>query len=338
MRFILPALFLLFSSASQAAEAPPLQRAELGDLRLESGATLLDASLTYRTAGTLNADRSNAILFPTWFTGTAEQLFAFDATGLVDTSRFFLIAVDALANGASSSPSNSSRQPGLDFPAVTIGDMVSAQRRLLTEVLGISHLHAVIGMSMGGMQAFEWITAYPDFMDKAVSIVGTPRLPAYDLLLWNTQLAALELAEQCECQQDEALAVAGLLNQLAVQTPQFLAREFPRERTGELVQQGRAGGAAMNIHDRAAQLRSMLAHDVSRSHGGAMEQAAQVVLADLLVVTSLQDRAVSPEPALEFAELAGADVIELENDCGHTALFCAPPEIRAGISGFLERP
>ena len=338
MRFVLPIVFLLLSSATHAAEAPPLQRAELGDLRLESGATLLDASVTYRTAGTLNADRSNAVLFPTWFTGTAEQLFAFDATGLVDTSRFFLIAVDALANGVSSSPSNSSRQPDLDFPAVTIADMVNAQHRLLTDILGISHLHAVIGISMGGVQTFEWITAYPDFMDKAVSIVGSPRLAAYDLLLYNTQLAALELAERCDCQQEEALAVAGLLNQLAMQTPQFLAREFPREQTNELVQQGRDGGAAMNIHDRAAQLRSILAHDVSDSYGGAMEQAAQAVLADLLVVTSLQDRAVSPGPARAFAELAGADVIELENDCGHTALFCAPPETRAEISGFLEQP
>ena len=337
MRLILPIAFLLLSSAAHAAEAPPLQRAELGDLRLESGATLLDAAITYRTAGTLNADRSNAVLFPTWFTGTAEQLFAFDATGLVDTSRFFLITVDALANGVSSSPSNSSRQPALDFPAVTIGDMVGAQHRLLTEVLGITHLHAVVGISMGGMQTLEWITAYPDFMDKAVSIVGTPRLPAYDLLLWNTQLVALELTERCDCQQDEALAVAGLLNLLAIQTPEYLAREFPRERTGELVQQGRDGGAAMNIHDRAAQLRAMLAHDVSRSLGGEMERAAQAVNADLLVVASLQDRAVSPAPALEFAELAGAEVIELQNDCGHTALFCAP-EAGAAVSDFLGQP
>lgn len=337
MRLLPLTVFLLLSSTTYAAEAPPLQRAELGALRLESGATLLDAAVTYRTAGTLNADRSNAILFPTWFTGTAEHLFAFDATNLVDTSRFYLITVDALANGASSSPSNSTRQPGVDFPAVSIGDMVSAQHRLLTDVLGITHLHAVVGISMGGMQTFEWITAHPDFMDKAVSIVGTPRLPAYDLLLWNTQLAVLELAERCDCQHEEALAVAGLLNQLAIQTPDYLAREFPRERTNELVQQGRDGGAVTNLHDRAAQLRAMLAHDVSRSQGGAMERAAGVVTAELLVVASLQDRAVSAAPALEFAELVDADVIELDNDCGHTALFCAP-EAGVEISRFLGQP
>jgi len=338
MKLVLPILFLLFASTLHAAEAPPLQRAELGDLRLESGEMLRGASIAYRTAGTLNADRSNVILFPTWFTGTAEQLFTFDAVALVDTSRFFLIAVDALANGESTSPSNSQQQPGLEFPAVTIADMVNAQHRLLTDVLGVSHLHAVIGISMGGMQTFEWVTAYPDFMDKAVSIVGSPRLAPYDLLVWNTQLAALELAERCECQEEAALEVAGLLNQLAMQTPQFLAREFPREKVDALVQQGRAGGAAMNIHDRAAQLRAMLAHDVSRSFGGAIQRAAEVVRADLLVVTSVQDRAVSPAPALAFATLVGAELMELQNDCGHTALFCEPEETRTEIAGFLTRP
>lgn len=338
MRIVLSIVFLLCASTLHAAEAPPLQRAELGDLRLENGEILRNASIAYRTAGTLNADRSNVILFPTWFTGTAEQLFAFDAVTLVDTSRFFLIAVDALANGASTSPSNSQQQPGLDFPDVTIVDMVNAQHRLLTDTLGVSHLHAVIGISMGGMQTFEWITAYPDFMDKAVSVVGSPRLAPYDLLFWNTQLAALELAQQCECQEEEALGVAGLLNQLAMQTPQFLAREFPREKADELVQQGRAGGAAMNIHDRAAQLRAMLAHDVSRSYGGAIERAAEAVTADLLVVASLQDRAVSPAPGLEFAKLVGAEVMELQNDCGHMALFCEPDHTRTEIAGFLERP
>ena len=93
----------------------------------------------------------------------------------------------------------------------------------------------------------------------------------------------------------------------------------------------------VNIHDRAAQLRAMLAHDVSGSYGGAVERAAEAVNADLLVVASLQDRAVSPAPALEFAEVAGAEVVELQNDCGHTALFCAP-ETATEISGFLERP
>ena len=119
-------------TALHAADAPPLQVAELGDFQLASGAVIRDARIGYRTAGELNADRSNAVLFPTWFTGTSEDLFTSDAVGAVDMSRFFLIAVDALANGTSSSPSNSARQPKGEFPRLTIGDMVRSQHLAVT--------------------------------------------------------------------------------------------------------------------------------------------------------------------------------------------------------------
>ena len=210
---------LLIPHLLLAAEVPPLQTAELGDLTLESGEVLQDAKLGYRSAGRLNADRSNVILFPTWFTGTTEELFTSDAVAPVDTSRFFLVAVDAFANGVSSSPSNSTSHPGVSFPRVTIGGMVRAQHRLLTEVLGVSRLHAVMGISMGGMQVVEWVSAYPDVVDRAVPIVGSPRLASYDLLLWETQLAALDPAIACGCNQSEALEAAGMVSQLALQTP-----------------------------------------------------------------------------------------------------------------------
>ncbi|MDT7777538.1 MAG: hypothetical protein QOC99_50, partial [Acidobacteriota bacterium] len=183
-------LFLLMSAGVAAAQA--LKFAQLGDFRLESGDVLRDCRIGYRTFGALNADRSNAILFPTWASGTTEQLMSnFGPGRLVDTSKFYVIAVDALGNGVSSSPSNSTRQPRMKFPRFTVRDMVNSQHELLTKVLGISHLKAVLGISMGGMQTFQWIVAYPDFMDCGVPVVGSPRLAPYDLLDWQTQIDAI---------------------------------------------------------------------------------------------------------------------------------------------------
>ena len=137
----------------------------------------------YRTFGTLNADRSNAVLFPTWFSGKSEDLAAFMGAGqLVDTTKFFAVAVDALGNGVSC---------GAGSAPVTIGDMVRSQHRLMTEKFGIGKLHAVIGISMGGMQTFEWITAFPGFMKNAVPIIRSPKLTSVDLLLWQAELSAI---------------------------------------------------------------------------------------------------------------------------------------------------
>lgn len=338
MRLTLTLVAVLVPRLLLAAEVPPLQTADLGDLRLESGEILRNATLGYRTAGRLNADRSNAILFPTWFTGSTEQLFATDSVAPVDTSRFFLVAVDAFANGVSSSPSNSARQPGAMFPRVTIGDMVAAQHRLLTEVLGISHLHAVMGISMGGMQTFEWVAAYPDFVDRAVPIVGSPRLASYDLLLWNAQLAVLDPAIACACNESRALKAVGMISLLALQTPQYAARQFPRDAAATLLSQGRSDGLAMDIHDRAAQLRAMIAHDVTRHHGDSLDAAAAAVRADMLIVVGLRDHMVTPGPALDFAQLVSAEVLGLANDCGHLATRCDADRANGEIGAFLAAP
>jgi len=168
------------------------QLAPLGDFKLESGEVIRDCHVGYRTYGHLNANRSNAILFPTWFGGTSKELEDYFGPGkLVDTSVYYVIGADALGNGVSTSPSNSRQQPHMKFPGISIRDMVNSQYLLLGEKLQVPHLKAVMGDSMGGMQTFQWMVSYPDFMDYAIPIVGSPRLNSYELTLFQLQVDAI---------------------------------------------------------------------------------------------------------------------------------------------------
>jgi homoserine O-acetyltransferase len=111
--------------AQEAAKDGAQRMASLGDLKLESGEAIRDCRIGYRTYGQLDASQSNAILFPTWFGGTTEQLAGnFGSGKTVDTGRYFVIAVDAIGNGVSSSPSNTQAQPPMKFPRFSIRDMV----------------------------------------------------------------------------------------------------------------------------------------------------------------------------------------------------------------------
>jgi homoserine O-acetyltransferase/O-succinyltransferase len=163
--------------AAQEPGHPTHQLFELGDLALESGTTLPSARLLYVTHGTLNPARDNAILTPSYAGGNHHGYdFLLKPGGGLDTTRYFVIATEMFGSGGSSSPSNT--PPPFDgprFPQVTIRDNVAASYRLLTERLGIRHLRAVAGFSMGAQQALQWAVSQPDFMDRIVAWCGTAK-------------------------------------------------------------------------------------------------------------------------------------------------------------------
>jgi homoserine O-acetyltransferase len=137
LRTLATLIFLLFSVRPAAPQSAPaeggLQFAELGDLKLRSGAVIQDFRLGYRTLGRLNADKSNAILWPSWLGGKSEDLLQFIGPGkVIDSTRYFVILVDAIADGVSTSPSNSRKQPLGKFPEIAIRDMVESEHRLAT--------------------------------------------------------------------------------------------------------------------------------------------------------------------------------------------------------------
>jgi len=326
-----------------AAAQGNLQIGRLGDFHLENGAVIRDCQIGYRTLGNLNAPRSNAILFPTWFTGTAQNLAALIGPGkLVDSAYYFVIAIDALGDGVSSSPSNSTAQPRMEFPEFSIRDMVAAEHELATKVLGLTHVRAVMGISMGGMQTFQWIVSYPDFMDRAIPIVGSPRLGAYDLLLWQAELHAIEADVNWKHGEYQTRPLAAMrtvadIHALALQTPQLRDRETsPAKFTEFLAATERSTTESFDTNDWYRQARAMMGHDVSKPFGGDMQKAAGTVHARVLVVASLQDHMVTPWPALDFAKLLQARTLELNSDCGHVATGCEEPMIAAAIARFLK--
>lgn len=335
MSLLFIALWLWLISAIAQTTGPAAELADMGTCALESGEQIRDCRIAYTTAGTLNAERSNAILFPSWYGGSSSDLRKYFGPGkLVDTDKYFVIAVDSFGNGVSSSPSNSAAQPGAAFPAVSIRDMVVGQKRLLVERFKLKKLHAVMGISMGAMQALEWAVTEPAMADRFVVIAGSPRLAPYDIVFWETETRLLQTLIECKCQRPMAI-LAGM--HFLLRGAEYQALNAPyaslpgvRERIGN------ANMSEATARDRLLQMQAMMTHDVSKAYGGNIAAAARRVGGKLLVLAGAKDAVVTPGPVLEFAKLAGATTLELPS-CGHDIPRCAADVINPAVRDFLSR-
>jgi homoserine O-acetyltransferase len=280
-------------------------------------------------------------LFPTWAGGTTEQLVSnVGPKGAVNDQDYFVIAIDALSNGVSSSPSNSSLQPRMKFPVFSMHDTVASQYRVLTEVLGIRHLKAVLGISMGGMQTFEWMVDYPQFMDKAIPVVGSPRCAPYDILHWETEMDAIKNDpgwQQGDYQQNPAREIGFELGALILTSPEYYNQHHTREEVLASIEQAKTAHSG-DANDKIRQIQAMMGLDVSKAFGGSMARAAASVQAKVLVIVAKYDHVVTPPPAREFAALLHAPLLELDSDCGHTASACESARISAAVADFLREP
>src|SRR5215467_1105879 len=175
-------------------EEPPHQLYQMGDFKLESGEVIKDFAIPYVTHGKLNANKSNAILLVTAISGNHHRLdFMIGPGKALDPDKYFIVATDAIGNGLTTSPSNSTAQPRMSFPKFTIRDMIASQYRLLTEHLGVNHVLAVIGPSMGGMQTLQWGVSHPEFMDSLVALVPLARTPAWTVTVLEASRKAIML-------------------------------------------------------------------------------------------------------------------------------------------------
>ena len=166
---------------------------DLGDVVLQGGATLRDAKLAYKTYGGLNADKSNAIVYPTWYSGRHWDNEWLIGEGMaLDPANYFIVVPNMLGNGLSSSASNT--PPPYDkarFPNVTFWDQVQQQHRLVTEKFGIETLPLVTGWSMGAGQTYQWAVSFPDMVQRACPFCGSSKTSEHNIVFLEGVKGAL---------------------------------------------------------------------------------------------------------------------------------------------------
>jgi homoserine O-acetyltransferase/O-succinyltransferase len=201
------------------AAAPVAASAQSGDLIVEkktfelpsyttvAGETIKDVKIGWEAAGTLNADKSNAILITHFYSGTSHAFGKYAASDTlpgywdaiigpgkaIDTNKYYVLSSDTLVNLNANMPNVVTTGPasidpatgkpyGMSFPVVSIRDFVRVQKALI-DSLGIRKLKAVMGASMGGLQAYEWAQSYPDSIERIVAVIAAASAEPY-LIGW----------------------------------------------------------------------------------------------------------------------------------------------------------
>lgn len=167
---------------------------ELGDFTLQFGATVRNAKLAYKTYGNLNADKSNVIVYPTWYSGQHYDNEWLIGEGMaLDPQKYFIIIPNMIGNGLSSSPSNTPEPYNkARFPNVTFYDNVRAQHKLVTEVFGINKIALVTGWSMGAGQTYQWGVSYPEMVERIFPFCGSAKTSLHNIVFLEGVKAALQ--------------------------------------------------------------------------------------------------------------------------------------------------
>jgi len=305
--------------------------AELRPCSLPSGANIEVCRIGYRTFGQKRGN--NAVLVPTWLGGTSSDwrgLLGPDR--LIDTTVYYVMVIDALGNGISSSPSNTS-----GFPQVSIEDMVETQYRLAREALRIDHLRAVVGVSMGGIQTFEWSVAHPDFVDRFVSIVGSPQMARHDRAWLQTMVRLFGIGETYHVPQDSVWRMFAGVGLLIQDVQETINQRSPAEADSLLAAAATEWSKTLKPDDFVLQARAILAYHFYGRPGSDSPAITDRLRGRFMVVNSPDDRLVSAGPALSIARRLGLDTLVVRSPCGHAVFACEAHAIGASIGSFLAR-
>ncbi|MCP4620825.1 MAG: alpha/beta fold hydrolase [Bradyrhizobium sp.] len=324
----------------------PHRKVELGDFALESGEVIRNFEISYVTHGTLAPARDNAILVLTAIGSIHHRLdFLIGPGRPLDPARHFIVCADAIGNGMTTSPSNSQTQPDLRFPRFAIRDMVSSQQKLL-DALGIRRLAAVVGASMGGMQALQWGVSAPDRMRSIVALVPMARTRPWAAAM-NEVARRILMADAGWPSGPYGAGFDAWAAQSRVIT----------NRTPLALEPGRADGVPALVADAVAAARragpdpvdwvyqsfAYDAHDVGTTpgFGGDAVAALRSIRAPVLLLVPELDLYNPVEDAIEAAEhISNATLLRVAGHAGHAVAADSSPqvaEVRRAIDEFLVR-
>ncbi len=304
---------------------------EAGDIELQSGERLPGAKLAYATYGALSAAKDNAVLMPTYYTGSHESNEAFFGAGrALDPARHFIVSINLMGNGLSSSPSNTpAPDDGPRFPKVTLWDNVACQHRLLAEVFGIARLRLVTGWSMGGCQSYQWAAQYPDMVDAILPFCASAKTSPHNIVFLEGVKAALCADGDWNGGDYTAPPLRGLKAFGRVYAGWAYSQTFYRERLHrtlgfetfeDLLRDWEADHLTWDANDLLAMLWAWQQGDISANdlYGGDFPRALGAIRARAVVMPCTHDLYFPPEDnAYEVSRMTNAELRPFDSAWGH---------------------
>jgi homoserine O-acetyltransferase/O-succinyltransferase len=313
--------FALTLCIAANAQAEP-QTFLLYDFEFENGSVLPELRVAYETQGKLNAGRDNAILL---VHGTMGDRHAFDSAigpgKTFDTEKNFVITVDAIGGGDSSSPKDGQ---GQDFPRYTIRDMMAAQHALVSRGLELSTLRAVGGSSMGSFVSLEWGIHHPEMVRSLILLVPSPKAEANFQLTIDLMTSVIALDPEWQGGRYthnpvEGLRLAGMLCYPWLVSAPYLDR-VPAKRLAKEVEEIARSFGNWDANSLVLRYAASRAHDVSAPFGGDMTTALAQITAPTLILPSASDRLLGLDGAGRIRDgVKQASYAEIPSDLGHRA-------------------
>ena len=348
---------------------------------LDCGRRLRTMTVAYRTYGTLDAVAGNAVLICHALTGDQYAAETHPLTGRqgwwsslvgpglpVDTDRFFVICANVLggcmgSTGPRTPHDDKPGEPwGHEFPAITIRDMVRAQKKLVDH-LGIRQLFAVIGGSMGGMQVLEWVATYPEAVFAAVPIATAAHHSAQNIAFNEVGRQAVFADPDWHggeywrqgATPARGLAVARMVAHITYLSEQALTRKFGRrlrdassltllddrfEVESYLQYQGSAFVRRFDANSYLSITRAMDFFDLAAEHGGDLSRAFAGVRTRFCLVSFTSDWLFPTTASRNVVNAlirvaANVSFVEIASDKGHDAFLLDEPDFHRTIAGFL---